>query len=262
MIGARDQGMTADWSHTAYDYANYRPDPPASFFDRLVTNSIGLSGQTIMDLGTGTGALARQFAIQGATVSASDVAEGQVRAGRKMANAQGLDIDFYVAPAKTINVPNNHFDVVTALQCWWYFDHRKAIPEIRRVLKPGGKLAICSFSFLPMEDPIVAASEALVLKYSPSWSGAGWDGSVPVFGDTMPDASYLIDKFIYDEAIPFTRESWRGRMRALRGIGASLLPDRVAAFDAEHAAMLEEMTDNNFTIKHRLDAHIYQFDGS
>ena len=78
----------------------------------------------------------------------------------------------------------------------------------------------------------------------------------------MPDETYLSDKFIYDEPIPFTRESWRGRMRALRGIGASLPPDEVAAFDGEHAAMLEEMTENEFTIKHRLDAHIYQFDGS
>ena len=119
MIGARDKGMTADWSHTSDDYANYRPDPPDSFFERLRDKGIGLPGQSIMDLGTGTGALARRFAAQDAKVSASDVAEGQVEAGRQLAKAQGLDIKFFVGAAKSIDAPDNQFDVVTALQCWW-----------------------------------------------------------------------------------------------------------------------------------------------
>ncbi len=262
MVGASDKNLTADWSLTSDDYANFRPDPPKSFFDKLIGLGIGLNGQSIMDVGTGTGALARQFAAQGAHVSASDVAQGQVEAAKRIASELGLNINFFVGAAKNIDAPDHRFDVVTALQCWWYFDHANAIAEIRRVLKPGGKLVICSFSFLPKEDPIVAASEALVLKFSPTWSGAGWDGTVPIFAEYMPEERYLVDKFVYDEAIPFTRKSWRGRMRALRGIGASLRQDQVTEFDAKHDTMLKEMTDDEFTIKHRLDAHIYNFDGN
>ena len=45
--------------------------------------------------------------------------------------------------------------------------------------------------------------------------------------------------FYYDEAIPFSRETWRGRMRALRGIGASLSQEQVENF-ARMKALIEE----------------------
>ena len=76
----------------------------------------------------------------------------------------------------------------------------------------------------------------------------------------MPDEKYLTDKFVYDETIPFTRESWRGRMRALRGIGASLSTDNVRAFDQEHEVLLNDIVSAEFNILHRIDAHIYKFD--
>ena len=43
----------------------------------------------------------------------------------------------------------------------------------------------------------------------------------------------LVGLFVYEEAIPFTRESWRGRMRALRGIAASLTADQVVMVVAD-----------------------------
>lgn len=260
MVGATDKGYKADWGQTSQDYAAHRPGPPPSFYSELKQRQIGLKNQTIMDLGTGTGVLAREFAVQGAIVSASDISKEQIAIASKLAKNSGLQVNFSVGSGSKTKAPDNSFDIITACQCWWYFDHAKAISEIKRVLKPGGRLVICSFSFLPREDKIVAASEQLVLKYNPNWSGADWNGIVPIFGDTMPSANYLIDKFIYDEAIPFTRESWRGRMRALRGIGASLPQTEVAAFDQEHEKMLSCLTRDKFKILHRIDGHIYQFD--
>jgi len=177
----------------------------------------------------------------------------------ELAKRQGLDVDFRHAPADARTFEENNFDVVTACQCWWYFDHGKVLAEIERVLKPGGRLVICFFSFLPREDRIVAASENLVLTYNPDWSGAGWDGTVPIMAEHIMPGQPKSDMFVYDEAIPFTRKSWRGRMRALRGIGASLSEAEIATFDAEHDALLASMTGENFTILHRIDAHIYDF---
>ncbi len=260
MVGAVDKGHKADWGETSRDYAAHRPGPPASFYEKLGERGIGVEGQSVLDLGTGTGVMARELARRGCRVAASDISSGQVDMAAELAAQACLDIDFKTGVASQIDWPDNSFDVVTALQCWWYFDHPKAIAEINRVLKPGGRLAVCSFSFLPKEDKIVAASEAMVLKHNPEWSGAGWDGTVPIFGDTMPDEKYLVGKFVYDEAIPFTRESWRGRMRALRGIGASLSVDAVEAFDREHEVLLNDIAGANFTILHRIDAHIYKFE--
>ena len=54
--------MTVDFGRTAMDYAAYRASFPEEFFSRLEGMRIGLNGQRVADLGTGTGVLARGFA--------------------------------------------------------------------------------------------------------------------------------------------------------------------------------------------------------
>lgn len=44
--------------------------------------------------------------------------------------------------------------------------------------------------------------------------------------------------------------------RASRGVGASMPPDQVAAFDAEHGALLARIAPAAFTVRHRIDARI------
>jgi hypothetical protein len=48
-----------------------------------------------------------------------------------------------------------------------------------------------------------------------------------------------VETFSYDLDIPYTAEGWRGRIRASAGIGASLAPAEIEAFDAEHARLLD-----------------------
>ena len=65
----------------------------------------------------------------------------------------------------------------------------------------------------------------------------------------------MVDWFYFDQQIPFNRERWRGRIRACRGIGATLSAEQVSQFDAEHEQLLQELTEPEFTILHRVDAH-------
>ena len=174
------------------------------------------------------------------------------------AEREGLQINFRQASAEALPFGDNAFDVVTANQCWLYFDLQRTLPEVRRVLDDGGQLLVSHFSFMPRLDPIVRASEALVLEHNPDWSGADWDGVLPAEPRWARDALELVGLFVYDEQIPFTRESWRGRMRALRGIAATLTEDQVASFDAEHDALLAELAPESFDICHRIHAHIFR----
>ena len=54
----------------------------------------------------------------------------------------------------------------------------------------------------------------------------------------------------YDLMVPFTRESWHGRMIACRGVGASLSGDELARWDAEHRALLERIAPEAFDVHH------------
>jgi hypothetical protein len=50
--------------------------------------------------------------------------------------------------------------------------------------------------------------------------------------------------------VPFTRDSWHGRMRACRGVGASMSPADLESWDKEHYKMLEAAASESFTVKH------------
>jgi len=72
-LGSRDGDKVIGRGKTSQDYSVDRPGPPPSFFARLAALGIGREGQSILDLRTGTGVLARQFARQGAVVQGVDI---------------------------------------------------------------------------------------------------------------------------------------------------------------------------------------------
>ena len=170
----------------------------------------------------------------------------------------GRTIDFRAARAKACPFGDASFDVVSASQCWMYFDARRAIAEVKRVLAPGGLLATTHFSWLPAADSTARASEALVLEFNPAWRGAHWSGAVPAVPPWSAGLAEVRGMFWFDVRVPFTHAAWRGRMRACRGIGATLDPAAVAAFDVAHAALLERIVPDPFEVWHRVDAHLLQ----
>jgi SAM-dependent methyltransferase len=254
-----DAGRHFDWGRTSLDYARHRPGPPPSFYAKLEAHEVGLPGQSIVDLGTGTGVLAREFARRGCRVAGVDVSPEQIEAARRLAADAGLEVDFRVAPAEKTPFAAGSFEIATANQCWLYFDLARVVPELRRIVQADGRLVVSHFSWLPRLDPIARASEELVLRFNPDWSGADWDGRIPARPGWSRQDFELRAMFYYDEPVPFTRESWRGRIRALRGIGATLGADEVAAFDREHATLLEKIAEERFTILHRIDVHVFEF---
>jgi SAM-dependent methyltransferase len=251
-----DPGRSIDWGRTSSDYAEFRPGPPASFYERLRELGVGVKGQRILDLGTGTGVLPREFALAGCRAVGVDISAEQIEVARALARGERLAVEFQVAPAEDTGLPASSFDVVTANQCWLYFDRDRAVAEVKRLLAPNSVLVVSHFTYLPRLDPIARRTEELVLRFNPQWTAADWSGGVPAVPRWVREDFTLAGSFVYDEAIPFTREGWRGRMRACRGVGAALSPAEVERFDQEHAAMLSAWTPERFNVLHRLNAHM------
>lgn len=208
-----------------------------------------------VDLGIGTGLLARQFARQGAVVTGS--MSPRTRFGPPESSLrQTLAVRFEVAPAQETRFPDASYDAIAANQCWVYFDTTRAIREVKRLLRPGRVLVTSGCTWLPRLDPLDRASEQLVLKFNPQWGGIDWPGHIPDMPSWAVADFNLIARFWYDEPIPFTRESWRGRIRAYRGVGATLSDHEVCRFDREHAQLLARITGETFSILHRINAHL------
>ena len=174
-----DGGRHIEWGRTSVDYAQHRPNYPAEFFARLADRDIGVPGQRILDLGTGVGFLAQQFAIQGASVVGIDIDAGQIAIVQQRAAEANVHVDFRVAPAENTGLDAISFDVISASQCWLYFDQPRTCREVIRLLRLAGRLMTCHFCWLPFLDDTARRTEELVLKYNPSWTGAGYDGVVP-----------------------------------------------------------------------------------
>lgn len=254
-----DAGRPFDWGRMSHDYAVYRPGPPDSYYDMLATLGVGRAGQRILDLGTGTGVLAREFARRGAKVCGIDISPQQIAAAQALAAGENLQVDFRIGSAEEVPHPDGSFEAVTANQCWHYLDQERAVAEARRSLVKNGVLVVSDFAWLPRRDAIARASEALVLKHNPHWSSADWNGRVSASPEWARDRFHVCAMFCCDVPIPFTRDSWRGRMRACRGVGAALDGEQVRAFDEEHAALLEEIAGEEFSVLHRIAAYIFEF---
>jgi SAM-dependent methyltransferase len=253
-----DGGRRIEWGRAAADYAEYRPNYPDEFYARLTECGIGVPGQAILDLGTGVGFLAQRFAEAGADVVGIDVDAGQIEVARQRAAAAGLSINYRTAPAESTGLADGSFNAVTASQCWLYFEQPQTCREVSRLLKPDGRLIICHLSWLTPAVEVARLSEGLVLKHNPAWTGGGWTGEVPDFAARLAPFFEPIDTFVFDAPLPFTRESWRGRIRACRGVGASMSDAEVAAFDHEHAQLLEQIVPPQFPVLHRIDCHIFR----
>lgn len=231
--------MTVDFGPTAADYARYRAGFPSEFFTRLATLGVGLPGQRIADLGTGTGVLAREFATAGCVVTGVDVAPELLAQARELDAAAGVEVTYRVAPAEDTGLPAGAWDVVTAAHCWHWFDAPRAAQEVRRLLVPGGTVVLCSRDYVLEPGNVCAASEDLILTYNPGWPMAGSPGTHDEWAADL-DGFADLTTFTFDVDVSYTHEAWRGRMRSSNGVGATLSAERVAAFDDDLARLLRD----------------------
>ena len=63
-----------DYGKSASDYGRHRHGLPTQFFDELKKQDIVIPGKKVLDVGTGTGDIARNLAIRGCKVTADDPA--------------------------------------------------------------------------------------------------------------------------------------------------------------------------------------------
>lgn len=112
-------------------------------------------GQRILDVAAGTGASSVALARRGAAVVAADfspgmIAEGERRYGPRSRGGGIPDLSFVQADATELPFEDGWFDTVTmSFGLRNVHDPRKALRELLRVTRPGGRLVICEFSHPP-----------------------------------------------------------------------------------------------------------------
>lgn len=246
--------MHVDFGKTAQDYGRHRAGFPDRFFTRLFEIGFISVGNRVLDLGTGTGTIARGLAKNGCNVTGLDPSTPLLDTARAIDRQQGAAIEYVNASAEETGLADQSFDVITAGQCWHWFDRARAAAEAKRLLKPGGRLVIAHFDWLPLPGNVVEATEQLIVLHNPNWRAAGGTGVHTRWFADLSVAGFLnIESFTFDLAVPYDHEAWLGRIRASAGVGASLKPDAIEAFNTAHAELLSSrFGENPLDIPHRV----------
>jgi len=244
-----------DFGRHSEDYAAYRPGFPPSFYRRLgALTRIG--GARSLDLATGPGTIALELAALGSRVVGIDVSPEQISAANRMARERQLEgkASFQVARAEATGLDAGSFDLVTAGQCWHWFEGAAVMRETQRVLRPEGVLAIAYYSYLAEHSPVARDTESLILECNPSWSMAGSTGIVPGLIDEVIRGGFsFVEQFCYQHEEEFSHARWRGRMRTCNGVGSGgLAPSEVLRFDESLARLLEERYPDPMAVEHRV----------
>jgi SAM-dependent methyltransferase len=169
----------AGFASAADVYERARPSYPEESIAWMAERTGLAAGQTVVDVGAGTGKLTRLLPATGARVIAVEpVAE--MRA--KLEGFEAID-----GTAEALPLDDASADVVTVAQALHWFDLDRALPELHRVLRPGGHLALF-WNSRDLDDPIQRGVEELLdplRGHLPFQLEGGWReplGSSPLFG--------------------------------------------------------------------------------
>jgi SAM-dependent methyltransferase len=138
-------------------YERGRPGYPAAAVAAIVER-LGLRpGRTVLDLAAGTGKLTRLLVPSGAHVLALEpVREMRAELERRVPGVAALG-----GAAEEIPLTDGYLDAVTVASAFHWFDERRALREIHRVLRPGGGLALV-WNARDERDPVQAALSEIV----------------------------------------------------------------------------------------------------
>ncbi|MFN3729007.1 MAG: class I SAM-dependent methyltransferase [Fimbriimonadaceae bacterium] len=129
------------FSDRARDYAKARPGYPAEILAELSRRTGLDSTWQVADLGAGTGLLTRLFVDAGNPVVAVEPNGAML----KVAETRFGDAPNFravTAPAEATTLDDRSVDLITAGQAFHWFDRDRAAPEFRRILRPGGWIAL------------------------------------------------------------------------------------------------------------------------
>ncbi|MGW6131402.1 class I SAM-dependent methyltransferase [Cellulomonas sp. NPDC055163] len=150
-VDARDADRALKARHRAMwalgDYPAVASEVVAGLGPALVDALRVEPGERVLDVAAGSGNASLPAALAGARVVASDLTPALLEVGRRAADGRGLDVEWREADAEALPFTDGEFDV--ALSCIGIMfapHHSRAADELVRVVRPGGRVGVLSWT--------------------------------------------------------------------------------------------------------------------
>lgn len=155
----------------AAEYERHRPEYPEEAL-RWAADRLGLeAGARVLDVGAGTGKLTRGLVALGFDTVAVEPGAPMLAQLREAVP----EVEAHEGPAESIPLPDASVDAGFAGQAFHWFDPERALPELHRVIRPGGGLGLL-WNWWDERDPLQAELGALI----------GYAGHQPYRDDELP----------------------------------------------------------------------------
>jgi ubiquinone/menaquinone biosynthesis C-methylase UbiE len=138
-------------------------------YRRLATDVAGVApaGGALLDVGTGPGVLLVELATRrpDLRLTGVDLSDDMIAAATRNLTPFGERASAHVGDATSLPFPDRSFDMVVSSLSLHHWDHpESAVPELARVLRPGGRVYIYDFPFAPFDTLADAARNRSVLN--------------------------------------------------------------------------------------------------
>jgi ubiquinone/menaquinone biosynthesis C-methylase UbiE len=207
------------------------------------------SGERVLDVAAGTGNAAIPAALAGADVVASDLTPELLKAGRRLAEKRGADLEWREADAEALPFADDEFDtVMSCLGVMFAPHHQAGADELVRVCRPGGTIGLISWT----PEGFIGRMFAAMKPYAPAPPPGAQPA--PLWGQEEHVRSLLADRVTDVEARRQTvrverferPEDFRDYFKAFYGPTIAVYrniaddPDRVAALDRDLADLARQ----------------------
>lgn len=222
------------------DYERYRPLYPTALWDAIVALETGaaLGEKRIVDLGAGTGKGSLELARRGFDVTAVEPDPRMRAAGAEAAQAAGADVWWQAGSAEATGLPDQSHDLAVAAQAFHWFDPANTFAEMRRILRPGGGVALWWNERQVAGCAWLEAFEQLVQKhnpaYRPDYRSRDWEAILREGGL----ADVQVQEFDHEQES--SEQHFLGFVRSISYIRGALDDPAFARFCSDLKALLAE----------------------
>ncbi|MCR2802673.1 class I SAM-dependent methyltransferase [Paenibacillus soyae] len=154
------------------NYVKYRPTYPADAIDFLYERVGFAKDSVIADVGAGTGIFSKLLLERGSRVIALEPNEAMREAALRSLGGEG-EYEARPGSAEASGLPAQSVDFIVCAQSYHWFDREQARDEFRRILKPGGRVALIWNSRKTSGTPFLERIESLLLAYGTDYEKVG-----------------------------------------------------------------------------------------
>jgi SAM-dependent methyltransferase len=163
----------------AADYDRYRPGYPPALFELIASRLSLPADPVVVDLGAGTGKVARATAARGWRTTAVEPGEPMLAVLRERAAIEGVAVEVVVATAERTGLPDAAFDAALAGEAYHWFDAPVALAEMGRIVRPGGGIAFFWNVVDADRSALVESERRLVAEFEIDGSDVRKPGPLP-----------------------------------------------------------------------------------